>query len=197
MYKYITWRWPERAQTCCNKCMYILSRFRCVWDYRQSMDCLLDLLNTCINHSELHFTDHWHTQTGVLSLLQSQIAVSWQRLLRVEILQLSPSRPLFRVARAERTLVNWQLNWLGRRLAAISHQPPSLLFTGWLSPELSHSPTSYFTSLHSTELLTTDNSTIAPSLLSLPWWAQLSTAWIGLMFFLIATLHGSNRKLQQ
>jgi hypothetical protein len=45
------------------------------------------------------------------------------------------------------------------RLVAISHQLPSLLFTGWLSTdclstEPSHSPTSYFTSLHSTELPT-------------------------------------------
>jgi hypothetical protein len=42
-------------------------------------------------------------------------------------------------------------NCLGPRLATISHQPPSILFTGWLSTELSRSPTSYFTSLHSTE----------------------------------------------
>jgi hypothetical protein len=38
---------------------------------------------------------------------------------------------------------------------AIPHQPPSLLFTGWLTTELPHLPTSYFISLHSTELLTT------------------------------------------
>jgi hypothetical protein len=38
-------------------------------------------------HSELHFTDHWHTQTSVLSLLQSPLAVSWQWLLPREILQ--------------------------------------------------------------------------------------------------------------
>jgi hypothetical protein len=37
-------------------------------------------LTTCIHHSELYFTDHWHTQTSVLSLLQSPLAVSWQRI---------------------------------------------------------------------------------------------------------------------
>jgi hypothetical protein len=47
-------------------------------------------------------------------------------------------------------------------MAAISHQPPSLLFTSWLSTELNwidnwaHTRTSYLTSPHSTELLTTD-----------------------------------------
>jgi hypothetical protein len=44
------------------------------------MDWLLDILTTCIHHSELHFTVHWHTQTSVLSLLQSPIAISWQRI---------------------------------------------------------------------------------------------------------------------
>jgi hypothetical protein len=28
----------------------------------------------------LHFTDHWHRQTSVLSLLQSPLAVPWQRI---------------------------------------------------------------------------------------------------------------------
>jgi hypothetical protein len=31
----------------------------------------LDLLTTCIHHSELHFIVHWHAQTSVLSLLVS------------------------------------------------------------------------------------------------------------------------------
>jgi hypothetical protein len=29
---------------------------------------------------ELHFTGHWNTQTSVLSVLQSILAVSWQRI---------------------------------------------------------------------------------------------------------------------
>jgi hypothetical protein len=52
----------------------------------------LDILTTCIHHSELHFTDHWHTQTCVLSPLQPPLPVSWQRLLPREILQLPSSR---------------------------------------------------------------------------------------------------------
>jgi hypothetical protein len=42
--------------------------YLCVCDYRRGMDWILDLLTTCIHHSELHFTHHWHTQTSVLSL---------------------------------------------------------------------------------------------------------------------------------
>jgi hypothetical protein len=52
-----------------------------VCDYRRGIDWWMDLLTTYIHHSELHFTDHWHTQTNVLSLLQSTLAVSWQWLL--------------------------------------------------------------------------------------------------------------------
>jgi hypothetical protein len=52
-----------------------------VFDYRRGTDWLLDLLTTCIHQSELHFTNHWHTQTSVLSQLQSPLAVSWQQLL--------------------------------------------------------------------------------------------------------------------
>jgi hypothetical protein len=126
-----------------------------VFDYSRSMDWWMDLLTTCIYNSELRFTDHWHTQISVLSLLQSPLAVSRQRLLPVTIIQL-PALWSSCHSRPCRTLVNWQLNWLGSRLEAISHQPPSLLFTGWLSAELttelSHSPTSYFTSLHPTRL---------------------------------------------
>jgi hypothetical protein len=64
----------------------------CMSDYRRGLDWWLDLLTTWIHHSELHFTDHWHTQTSILSLLQSPIAVFWQRLLPREILQLPWSR---------------------------------------------------------------------------------------------------------
>jgi hypothetical protein len=35
--------------------LYILSR---ISDYRRGMGGILDLLTTCIHHSELHFTDH-------------------------------------------------------------------------------------------------------------------------------------------
>jgi hypothetical protein len=121
----------------------------------QDMIWIMDLLITCIHRSELHFTDNWHTQTCVLSLLESPLAVSCQRLLLREILQLPELRSSCHSLPCS-TLVNWQLNSLGPRLAAISNQP-SLLFTGRFRTELNvQSPASCFTSLHSTELLTTD-----------------------------------------
>jgi hypothetical protein len=116
-----------------------------VWgvrDCRRNMDWMLDLLTACIHQSELHFTDHWHTQTSVLSPLQSPLSVSWQRLLTMEILQLPALRSSCH-SHPCRTLVNWQLNYLVPRLAAISHQPPSL-----------HKPTSSWQ-------LTTDNWTLS------------------------------------
>jgi hypothetical protein len=65
----------------------------------------MDLLTTCIHHSELYFTAHWHTQTSVLNLLQSPLVVSWQRLLPKEILQLPALRSSCH-SRPCRTLVN-------------------------------------------------------------------------------------------
>jgi hypothetical protein len=44
----------------------------------------LDLLTTCIQHSGLHVADHWNTHTSVVSLVQSPLAVSWQRLLPMQ-----------------------------------------------------------------------------------------------------------------
>jgi hypothetical protein len=35
--------------------------------------------------SWLYFTNHWHTQTSVLRLLQSPLAVSWQWILTQEL----------------------------------------------------------------------------------------------------------------
>jgi hypothetical protein len=101
-----------------------------------------------------------HTETSGLSLLRSPLAVSWQRLLSREILQLPTLRSSYH-SHLCRTLVNWQLNQLGPRLAAISHQSPSLLFTGWLSTELSCNWTLSLTNLllHVTWLnWTADNS---------------------------------------
>jgi hypothetical protein len=42
--------------------------------------------------SELHFLDHWNAQISVPSLLQSPLAVSWQRLLLRQILQVPALR---------------------------------------------------------------------------------------------------------
>jgi hypothetical protein len=80
-----------------------------VWEYRQGMNWILDLLTTCICHSKPHSTDHRHTQTSVLSLLQSPQAVSWQQLIPREILQL-PTFWSSCLSFLCRTLVNWQLS---------------------------------------------------------------------------------------
>jgi hypothetical protein len=57
-----------------------------VCDYRRGMDRILDLLmTTCINHFALHNTDHWHTETSLLSLLQSPPSISWHQILAQEL----------------------------------------------------------------------------------------------------------------
>jgi hypothetical protein len=108
-----------------------------------------------IRNYTLQFTD---TQTSVLNLLQSPLAVSWQWLLPREILKLPVLRFSYYSSPC-RTLCQLTNQLTGSQLAAISHQPPSLLFTEKISAdlttELSHSPTSYFTSLN----WTADNST--------------------------------------
>jgi hypothetical protein len=136
----------------------------------------LDLLITYIHHMELHITDRWHIQTSAFSRLQSLLAGSWQRLLPRKVLQLLEFRPSSH-CRPCRTLVNWQLNQLGHRLAAILHQPPSLLFPGWLSTDSwqlnSAWPTSYFASLHSTDNWTLSLTNQLLHVISLNW--QLTT----------------------
>jgi hypothetical protein len=127
----------------------------------------MDLLTSCIHHLELHFTDHWHTETSVLSLLQSLLAVSWQRLLPRESLQLPALRSSCH-SRPCRTASR-----LGPRLAAISHQPPSLVFTGWLptgnwqlNPPTHQPATScLFTQLNCWQLSPTTNSLLQSALL--------------------------------
>jgi hypothetical protein len=132
-----------------------------VCDYRRSMDWRMDLLITCIRHSELHFTDHWHTQTSVLSLLQSPLAVSWERLYWSILFgsrsQVLLSQPPVQNSLSTDNATNWVPGWrpFHTNLLVFSSQVDFQLTT-----ELSHSPTSYFTSLHSTELLTTDCSSV-------------------------------------
>jgi hypothetical protein len=73
----------------------------------------MDWLTTCVHHSELHFADHWHIQTSVLCLIQCPLAVSWQRLLPREILQL-PALRSYCHYRPCRTRLNCQpsTNWV-------------------------------------------------------------------------------------
>jgi hypothetical protein len=137
-----------------------------VYDYKRGMDRWIHLLTTCAHHSELHFTDHWHTQTSVLSLLQSPLAVSLQRLLPRESLQLSALRPSSHNRQVEFLLTDNSTNWVP------DWRQFHTSLTGWLwteqlTTELSHSPTSYFTSLQPTELLTTPPSWLASSLCNL------------------------------
>jgi hypothetical protein len=61
----------------------VLSRFRATID--GGLDWILDLLTTLTHDSQLHFTDHTDTQTSVLSVLQSPLAVPWQRILTQEL----------------------------------------------------------------------------------------------------------------
>jgi hypothetical protein len=89
----------------------ILSR---IWgcDYRWGINWILNLLIACIHHSELHFTEHWHTQTSVLSPLNYPQAVSWQRFLPRENLQIPALRSSCH-SRPCSTLVNWHsTNWV-------------------------------------------------------------------------------------
>jgi hypothetical protein len=113
----------------------------------------LDLLTTCIHYSELQFTDHSHTQTSVLSLL-----VFTSLFLATASNSEDSSAYHSQVLFSQPTVQNsCQLTTHLTGSQAGGHITPtsSFLFTGWLSTELSHSPTSYFTLLHSAELLTT------------------------------------------
>jgi hypothetical protein len=114
------------------------------------------LLYTTQDYS-LQITD---TRTSVLSLLQSPLAVSWQHLLLRRILQLPAVRSSWH-SRLCRTLVNWQLRYLGPELAAISYQLFS--FTSqtdfqlnWQLNSLTHEPATsrHFTELNCWQLIT-------------------------------------------
>jgi hypothetical protein len=125
------------------------------------MASISDLLATYIHHSELHFTDHWHTQTSVLSVLQYPLAISWQRFLtQWRFFTFPRSGPLVTAVREDVLSTDNSTSW-------VSVWPPFhtnlLVFSSQadfqLTTEHSHSPTSYFTSLHSTELPDNTNCT--------------------------------------
>jgi hypothetical protein len=116
----------------------------------------LDLLTTCTHHSELYFTDHWHMQTSVLSLLRSLLTVSWQWVLLREILQLPSLRaschscPCRIAPQVTTQLTGPQA---GGHFSPTSWSSLHRLTFNWT---LSLT-TSYFKSFHSTRLLTTDS----------------------------------------
>jgi hypothetical protein len=121
------------------------------------MDLWIDLLTTCIHHSEIHFTDHWHTHRLVFSVYYIlHESFSGNGFYRGIFFSLPHSSPLVTAACAE----------------LLSTSNPTNLTSGWwpfhtnpidfssqadfqLTTEVSHSPPSYFSSLHSTELPTT------------------------------------------
>jgi hypothetical protein len=138
-----------------------------VCEYRRGMNWWMDLLTICIHHSELHFTVHWHTQTSVLSLVQSPLAVSGQRLYRARFFIFPRSGFLVTATHAELLSTDNSTNWVpGKRpfhtnlLVFSSHVHFQLNGT---PAELTHQPATslhftslHFTSLHWTELPTTD-----------------------------------------
>jgi hypothetical protein len=67
----------------------------------------LTSLPISLHFSIVIFTDHWHTDTSVLSLLQSPLDVSWQRLLPREILQLPALYRRFEEYNASFIRVKW------------------------------------------------------------------------------------------
>jgi hypothetical protein len=119
----------------------------------------MNLLTTCIHHSELQFINltHTHTHTNVLSLLYSPLAVSYQRLLRHwKFFSFPCSDPLVTTARAEYLSTDNSTDW----------DPGLRPF----HTNLPHSPTSYFTSLHLTKLLTSTTARLVSSFYNL--WAD-------------------------
>jgi hypothetical protein len=73
----------------------------------------MDLLTTYIHHSELHFTDHWHTQTSVLDLLQFTPAISYKLLLtQWKFFRFPQAGPLVTAARPELLSTDNSTNWV-------------------------------------------------------------------------------------
>jgi hypothetical protein len=117
-------------------------------DCRQGLDWGLDLLTTSVQViitlsliSKLYRSlQHTLSHLSLLSLV-----VFWQRILTVEILQLLCSR---RYCPANIPQMHCCSSWLTPGLAAISHQPPSLLFTDWLNNGLTSKLVSVIISRH-------------------------------------------------
>jgi hypothetical protein len=109
-----------------------------------STGCDLDLgFIDHLHHSELQVITAlsltsalYKSSQHLLNIFQPAVpssAVPWQRLLTVEIIPLHALKSYFHSLPCGTELST--NNWLTPRLAAISHQLPSLLFTGWLSSD--------------------------------------------------------------
>jgi hypothetical protein len=123
------------------------SRFMC--DCRRGMHWWTDLLMTYTHHLEIQViillllvsTIHKSSQHS-LSLFQSakpSSVVPWQRHLAVEILQLPALRSYLHGLPCTTA---YQLT-TDSQPGGLSHHPPSLLFTAWLSTDNSHLTTNW------------------------------------------------------
>jgi hypothetical protein len=133
-----------------------------------------DMLATCIHHLKLYFTDHWNRQTSALK----SITISNNRFLSTASTEGQSSASRAYILSSQPSVQNslstdYSNNWrpFHTNLLVFSSQADFLNCT---ATELSHSRTSYFTSLHSTELLTTP-----PATHSLLQTVLLITSWQG------------------
>jgi hypothetical protein len=117
----------------------------------------MDLFTICIHHSELQLTLFTDTHRLVSSVYYNlHLPFPGNGFYRGRFFSFPRSGPLVTAARAE-FLTNYKsTNWVpGWRLFHTNLLVFSSQAAFQLTTEPSHSPTSYFTSLHSTELLTT------------------------------------------
>jgi hypothetical protein len=120
-----------------DKNMLILSLFIC--DCEWGVDWWMVLLATYTHHSELQvitavslISTLYKSPQHPLSLFPAcYVFISYFLATASNSGDSSASRA--QVSSSQLPVQNSILNWLAPRLAAISHQSPSLLFTGWLS----------------------------------------------------------------
>jgi hypothetical protein len=117
------------------------------------MDWILDLLTTCIQHSEPHFTHHWHTQTLVSSVYYSLHQLfTGNGFYWVRFFGLLHSGPLVTAACAgllsTDSLTNWGQGWWS------FHNNLLVLTSSRLLHSLTHQPATWhhFTQLNSWQL---------------------------------------------
>jgi hypothetical protein len=113
-------------------------------DYRQSSDWLLDLLATCVHHSELHFTVHCQRLVCPQSIAISTSCFLATDLIQWRFFSFPRSGPLVRTARAELLSTD---NTIERPFhSSLLVCPSQADFQ--LTAELSYQPTRYFTQLN-------------------------------------------------
>jgi hypothetical protein len=134
-------------------CVYVTY---CGCDYRWGMEWWMDLLTTCIHHSKPHFISHWH---GLVSSVYYSLHKSFpgNGFYRGRFFSFPHSCPLATAARAELmstdNSTNWFPGWRPFHTNILAFSSQTDLHLNWTATEL-YNQTSYFTPLHSTELLT-------------------------------------------